>query len=102
MYWFELATTHYAVVLMEGIVIGYVLKYAVDALFSHLSTRRERKVEDLDSMMEEMFWQGASAQSRLDATGEASSTNASSINAGGSSAAALPHGNRQARSDAAA
>jgi hypothetical protein len=65
-YWFDLATTHYAVVLLEGIIIGYVLKYALDALFSHFTSQRAQKVEDVESLMEEMFWQGASAQSRLD------------------------------------
>ncbi len=65
MYWFDLAATHYVVVLVEGIIIGYVLKYAVDALYSHFRSQRTQKVEDVESMMEEMFWQGASAQSRI-------------------------------------
>lgn len=105
MYWFDLATTHYAVVLLEGVVIGYVLKYAVDVLFSHLSTRREQKVEDIESLMEEMFWQGASAQSRLDSNGGDAQEQPASVTAAPASAGALPdngHADHNARGDAAA
>lgn len=90
MYWFDLATTHYAVVLLEGVVLGYVLKYALDALFTHLASRRERKVEDIESMMEEMFWQGASAQSRLGVASDDTEVRSTSVKMSAKGVAALP------------
>ena len=63
--WYDLATVHFAVTMIIGVVCGYTLKYAIDEMLTRLANRRECAAEELEDLLEQLAAQRAAEATHL-------------------------------------